>query len=119
MPFNFPESDIHYGNGSHTLRYGKDQLPGSNVEFICVEDQLELRAVDSLRLIIRCPKVALFEVGALIDETKTNGAKTWKTSPQAQKPLFLYVLNNYWHTNYKARQSGRIEFELTLNVIKD
>jgi hypothetical protein len=27
----------------------------------------------------------------------------------------LYVFNNYWHTNYKASQSGVFDFEVELS----
>jgi hypothetical protein len=118
LPLAIRHPELHYGNQEHTLIYGKDQLPGSNQEFICVEDELMIDSDEGIRTRIRCPKIALYEVGQLMDENKTNGAKIWKTDVQPTSPLFLYVLNNYWHTNYKAFQDGPIDFKATLMVEK-
>jgi hypothetical protein len=58
----------------------------------------------------------LIETNGMIDETLTNGVKTWKKEEQTPNDLFLYVFNNYWHTNYKASQEGRIEFDVVLVI---
>lgn len=55
----------------------------------------------------------------MIDESKTNGVKTWSAAPRDPSLLFLYVLNNYWHTNFKAYQDGQVEFEMELSVRKE
>lgn len=63
---------------------------------------------------ISSPAIALYEVGSIIDESKTNGAKVWKKENLSPPSLFLYVFNNYWHTNYKAYQEGVMEFETVI-----
>jgi hypothetical protein len=113
MPFAMHYPAIRYGNNDHLIEYGKDQLRGSNHEFVCVEDKLRVSS-ESLTAIIRCPKIALYEIGGMVDENKINGVKTWSTGNRNTSEVFLYVLNNYWHTNYKAYQSGHIEFEAEL-----
>jgi hypothetical protein len=50
----------------------------------------------------------------MMDENNINGVKTWSAGNRNTSEVFLYVLNNYWHTNYKAYQSGHIEFEAEL-----
>ena len=100
-----------YGSGVDSLMYGSEkQLAGSNREFVCVEKEVILgRSDGNLRL--RCWDLPLLEVGGMMEENTVNGAKVWKR--EAAKPgsaLYWYVLNNYWHTNYKASQAGSLHF---------
>jgi hypothetical protein len=40
---------------------------------------------------------------------------TWPTKLSLKRGhVFAYVMNNYWHTNYKARQGGRFVFRFSL-----
>lgn len=92
----------------------EDQLNGSNREFVCTEDYVEVQS--NYRFSFYTPQVNLIETNGMIDETLTNGVKTWKKAAQTPNDLFLYVFNNYWHTNYKASQEGRIEFDVVLVI---
>ncbi len=106
---------LEYGDGAYFLQYPRDQLTGSNREFLCTPHAIRL--TDGRRqYLLESPDVSLFELGQPIDENKEKGAKEWKRQPQPTSPLFLYILNNYWHTNYKAYQEGEITFTLKLKV---
>lgn len=113
FPFSFSKPALEYGNERMQLRYPQDQLPGSNKEFVCVEKELILRT-DLVKAVLSSPLFALWEVGGLIDESRLNGAKVWKREEQSTSAVFLYLLNNYWHTNYKADQEGSIAFDINL-----
>ena len=113
FPFSYTQPELEYGSPQNRLRYPQDQLAGSNKEFICVEKELTLRT-GGIKAVLASPLFALWEVGGLIDETRVNGAKVWKRDQQPVSTLYLYVLNNYWHTNYKADQAGIIEFTVSL-----
>jgi len=104
-----------YGSKKKHLTYQTDRLPGSNNEFVCVEEEV-LVQVGGRHLVIKADPIALFEVGTLIDERQVNGAKVWKKEPINSSNLFLYIYNNYWHTNYKAYQEGWFEFEVELQL---
>ncbi|MFY8019993.1 MAG: hypothetical protein ACOVP1_02300 [Bacteroidia bacterium] len=112
LAFNFPKTPQHllYNNG---LEYPSSQLAGSNKEFICVEDAVQL-TYDKYDIQIKSPQIALFEMGGIINEEQKNGAKVWKRENQKTNHLFLYVFNNYWHTNYKAYQDGHFDFEVEM-----
>lgn len=114
FPFHQTPTAIQYGSSPHLVSLNKDQLPGSNNDFICVEDQLVV-VFDSLNMVIRSPEVNLFEIGEMINEDKENGVKKWRTETASLDQLFLYVFNNYWHTNYKAYQEGRMDFEIEIS----
>lgn len=115
MPFAMDKPTLSYGSADKCMTYNRDQLPGSNKDFICAEDRVVLQDAH-FRALILSPQVNLFEVGAIIDESRTTGAKVWKTQNEETSELFLYVLNNYWHTNFKAWQSGHLEFDVELNI---
>jgi alpha-mannosidase len=117
IAFPFMESNwkLNYGAENHNLSYPRDQLPGSNKEFICVSKQVEL-SDEKHKLILKAPAFSLFEVGSIIQEEKVNGAKVWTRENATVNPLYLYVLNNYWHTNYKASQTGHLSFDVSLEI---
>jgi hypothetical protein len=117
IAFPFMESNwkLSYGDENHSLVYPRDQLPGSNKEFICVSEQVQL-SNEKHKLTLQAPAFSLFEVGSIIREEKVNGAKVWTREVAPVNPLYLYVLNNYWHTNYKASQSGHLSFEVSLEI---
>jgi hypothetical protein len=51
----------------------------------------------------------------MINENKTNnGYKKWKDTAYSSPTLFIYALNNYWHTNYKADQGESIHYDIYL-----
>jgi hypothetical protein len=109
----FVHDSMSYGDGAHALHYPTDQLAGSNREFICTPRQVTLKTGNQ-RIRIETPEVALVEIGGIIDEHRERGAKVWTREPQPTAPMYLYVLNNYWHTNYKAYQEGEIKFNVRL-----
>ena len=60
----------------------------------------------------------------MVDERKVNPGKgtnpeyykAWKTEAKSSSTIYLYALNNYWHTNFKADQEGPITFDLYLKM---
>jgi hypothetical protein len=115
--FPFNSHTISYTSGERNLTITKDQLPGSNVDFICTEDQVKM-INEKYKFTINSPAFNLFEIGTLIDETTINGVKVWNQNPTNLEVVYLYVLNNYWHTNYKAHQSGHFDFEVEVFIEK-
>jgi hypothetical protein len=114
LPFELDNPSLTYGEKIQ-LNYPADQLVGSNKEFICVSDHLILED-KKFKITVFTPDCNLIELGSPIDETQTAGAKIWKRENQSVSPLYLYVFNNYWHTNYKADQSGVFEVNVLVRV---
>lgn len=114
LPFALQNPKLSYGDET-LLNYPDDQLPGSNKEFICVPERLILEDA-TLRITIFTPDCNLIEIGQPINEAQKAGAKVWSRESQDISKLYLYVFNNYWHTNYKADQSGHLEFSFRVLV---
>ena len=101
--------------GTTPLEYPTSQLPGSNKEFICSEGNIVLHYMD-YDWVIESNDLPLIEICQPIDETQSMGAKVWKREPQSIEQLYLYVFNNYWHTNYKAEQGGTLAFKVKFSL---
>ncbi|WP_300659937.1 hypothetical protein [Fluviicola sp.] len=115
LPLSGETTALLYGTSTDLISFSKDQLPGSNREFICTDKELLVKTTGPA-FRIYSPQLNLFEVGGIINEQQVNGAKVWKKESGDISRLFLYVFNNYWHTNYKAYQEGFFEFELILGI---
>lgn len=115
FPFDVKDATLRYASGETEITVPSEQLPGSNYEFICSENTVWLENQD-LTIQVHSPSFNLVELGAPINENTVNGVKDWKDAPEVNSRLFLYILNNYWHTNYKADQSGRLSFDVYVQV---
>lgn len=115
LPLFGNTKDIRYGASNNLKSLNKDQLAGSNREFVCTDKEL-IVTTDGPTFHIYSPQINLFEVGGIINEKQVNGAKVWNQELGNLSELYLYVFNNYWHTNYKAYQEGDFEFDLILGM---
>jgi alpha-mannosidase len=115
FPFAIGGPTIRIGAGEYWFSPGKGQIPGANKDFFSVERWLDISNA-SAGVTLSCPQGALFEIGKPVDERRVNnGYKKWMAQAETSPTVFLYALNNYWHTNYKADQSGRIRYDFYLH----
>lgn len=121
LPFGIPNRTVRIGIGDTCVTPESGRIPGSNNDFFCAQRWIDV-SNDSMGVTIVCPQGALWEVGELVDERKvvpgrgTNAEKykAWKTEAHSSGFIYLYALNNYWHTNFKADQEGPITFDIYL-----
>jgi hypothetical protein len=105
---------LRVDQGWNLMDPARDALPGSCRDFVGVHGVLDaagpgggvsLGVLDS----------PLVELGTLVDERPNpSGIRHWKTEPYAGTTVHAYLLNNYWHTNYKADQEGLLRFRFVL-----
>jgi hypothetical protein len=123
LPFNIPNATVRIGIGDTCVTPESGRIPGSNNDFFCAQRWIDV-SNDSMGVTIVCPQGALWEVGEMVDERKVNPGKgtnpeyykAWKTEAKSSSTIYLYALNNYWHTNFKADQEGPITFDLYLKM---
>lgn len=123
LPFNIPNATVRIGIGDTCVTPESGRIPGSNNDFFCAQRWIDV-SNDSMGVTIVCPQGALWEVGEMVDERKINPGKgtnpemykAWKTEAKSSSTIYLYALNNYWHTNFKADQEGPITFDLFLKM---
>ncbi len=102
---------LTYGKEGTLLEFNKSQLPGSNADFICTTDAFKMN-YGKYTACVYSPQLNLVEVGGIVNEEQVNGAKVWKEKTTDISQMYLYLFNNYWHTNYKAYQGGEFLYRI-------
>jgi hypothetical protein len=109
FPFALPDAVVRIDLGEAVLEPGRNQLPGSCLEFAGAHSAADVSSAD-IGVSVATLDSPLVEIGALTDERLHGGTgRTWRSAVVPGAALYAYVLNNYWHTNYKADQEGPIE----------
>ena len=85
----------------------RDRLPGACLEWLPLQTGVRVEGGDA-HVAIASPDVPLFCVG---DRVQGRWPKDLDLTGGR---VFSYVLNNYWSTNYKPVQSGRLAFRYRL-----
>jgi alpha-mannosidase len=114
-PFNASLTKTTIDAGYGTMQYLKDQLPGSNMDYLYGRRWLDVSKADKgIQLMLL--EMPLIEPGNMIDERQTVAPrhKEWKNEGKPTATWFSYVMNNYWHTNYKADQEGTVHVRYAL-----
>ncbi|MBK7382405.1 MAG: hypothetical protein IPI81_03585 [Flavobacteriales bacterium] len=114
---------VRLGMGEDLITPEHNRMVGSNNDFFSAPRWIDVSDIVQGVTIV-CPQGALWEVGEMVDERKTipgRGTnpelyKAWKTEAHSSSTIYLYALNNYWHTNFKADQEGPITFDLYLKM---
>ena len=86
---------------------GKEQLPGTTLDWHAVQNWVEFSGKDA-RVVWSPIEAPLVQFGDI------NTGKWLKKLDLANAWVFSYAMNNYWMTNFKASQEGRMEFRYSL-----
>jgi alpha-mannosidase len=106
-PFDIPQGQLRYDVAHGIVRPEEDQLPGACKNFFSVQSWVDI-SNDQRGITWTTPDAPLIEIGAITAE------KRWLRDTENAQNLFSYVMNNYWHTNYKADQDGLITFRYSM-----
>jgi hypothetical protein len=107
FPLELPDAEVLSDSQLGWVNWRRDRLPGACVEWLPLQTGILARG-QGADVLICSPDVPLFCIGDIVrghwprDADLTGGR------------IFSYVLNNYWHTNYKASQGGPISFRYRL-----
>ena len=107
FPFCVPGGTMHMDLAWAVIRPEQDQLPGACKNWFTVQRWVDVSNADNgiTWAPIDAPMV---ELGAITAETP------WIRSLGPSQTLYSYVMNNYWHTNYKADQEGPTVFRYAM-----
>ncbi|MCX6271909.1 MAG: hypothetical protein NTU44_11935 [Bacteroidetes bacterium] len=114
FPFSMENPEIRMDMAWFTLEPGKNQLPGSNMNYYTVQRWLDVSGQkDGIALATQ--DAPLWEMGSMTAEKWLNNEiPGWMKVPEISPLLFSWVMNNSWETNYKADQDGEIVFDYAL-----
>jgi hypothetical protein len=101
FPLDVPGAVPHLDLGGQAMQPERDQLPGTCRDFYTVQRWLDLSNAD-FGVTVACPINPMVQLG----DFRFGANLSAHTLPRA---LFLgWVTNNYWETNFRAHQPGRV-----------
>ncbi len=108
FPFQADNPTFRYECPDGIVDANTDMLPGACLDWFAVQDFVEVSS----------PRTAITWAtpdAPLVCFQDINRAK-WQTRlPMKTGHLYAYVMNNYWHTNYKAEQGGQFTFRFSIS----
>ncbi len=107
FPFDLPGAAVRSDAQLGWVNWDQDELPGGCKEWLPLQSSVLVQDAEASVLLLS-PDIPLFCVGDVVrgrwpKEADLTGGR-----------IFSYVLNNYWHTNYKASQGGEITFRYAI-----
>ncbi|NVO21410.1 MAG: glycoside hydrolase [Bacteroidetes bacterium] len=115
FPFSLRQAKQRFNTGwGGIFEPGINQLEGSNQDFYSVQQWCDIsNSKQGVSLLLK--ESCLVEPGSMLDErTGKYGVKSWKVKADTTPTIISYVMNNYWHTNYKADQEGTVSMNYAL-----
>ncbi|AEE15914.1 glycoside hydrolase [Treponema brennaborense] len=101
---------LYFNKGGAYFRPGVEQIPGSCMEYYLLTDGLVYEAADT-KYAIGLPDAPLVYTG----EMKHHPVRLCRNLPEDNlRPLYSWIMNNNWETNFPLSLAGITEFRYTL-----
>jgi len=107
FPFRVPGGQLRYDVANSVVRPELDQLAGACKNFFSIESWVDISNQD-YGVTWTTANAPMVEIGGITAE------QPWMKSIAPSSLIYSYVMNNYWHTNYKADQEGPVAFRYSL-----
>jgi alpha-mannosidase len=117
--FNVPDGVMRMDIPWAVMRPEVDQLPGACKNWFTVGRWVDVSNQD-YGVTWATLDAPLVEVGVMSGNligSQTN-PNTWRAKVEPSQTLYSWVMNNHWHTNYRAEQSGPTTFRYALQPHK-
>jgi len=102
--------DIAWG----VIRPEIDQLQGANKNYFSAQRWVDV-SNDTKGITLATIDAPFIEVGGMNGEAWTSNTENkWEETAFSSSKIFSWVMNNSWHTNYKAEQEGIAKFRYSL-----
>lgn len=112
LVLNMDNAETYIHNGGEAMRPGIDQLPGSNMEYYIADGGLVYHS-EKGSILINTLDTPLLYMGKmehheirLCDNREENN----------RRPVYSWIMNNTWETNFKMDLSGFGEFRYVLEA---
>ena len=100
-PFNLPNANARLDLGGQSMMVGSEQLPGVCLDYFTVQGWVDL-SNDELGVIVAMPDNPMVQLGDF------HFAHNQAECTLERAMLLGWVTNNYWETNFRAHQPGRV-----------
>ncbi len=110
--FRVPGGRVRLDTQFSVTRPELDQIPGACKNWFSVSRWADVSS-RKLGVTLATLDAPLLEVGGITANAPRHQPEPWKPWLQKIGPtqtLYSWILNNHWHTNYKADQAGWLEF---------
>jgi alpha-mannosidase len=107
FPFSVPGGQLRYDVANSVVRPELDQLAGACKNFFSIESWVDISNQD-YGVTWATANAPMVEIGGITAE------QPWMKSIASSSLIYSYVMNNYWHTNYKADQEGPVTFRYSV-----
>lgn len=114
FPFSVEKPETRFDAGWSWYSPEKNRLPGSCNDFYYAMRWADVSNENTGAMLI-VDEAPLLELSEITDETPHNaGPQGWQSKGASSSVFYSYVMNNYWHTNYKSDQDGLAEFNYVI-----
>ena len=107
FPFAMPGGQLRYDVANSLVRPEADQLAGACKNFFSIQSWVDI-SNSNYGVTWVATNAPLIEIGAITAE------QPWMKSIEPSSVIYSYIMNNYWHTNYKADQEGPTTFDYSI-----
>jgi hypothetical protein len=117
--FNVPDGVIRMDIPWAVVRPEVDQLPGACKNWFTVGRWVDV-SNDRCGVTWATLDAPMVEVGIMSGNLigSINNPRAWRAKVEPTQTIYSWVMNNHWHTNYKADQSGPTTFRYALQPHK-
>jgi alpha-mannosidase len=116
FPFNISNAETVIDLPFGEIRPEREQLTGANKNFYSVNNGVSISGMRR-NVLLTMVGTPILEVGGLQGEawmSDTREFLDWNRVASSSPTVYSWVMNNSWSTNYKASQSGNVEFRYSI-----
>ena len=116
FPFNIKNAETVIDLPFGEIRPEREQLSGANKNFYSVNNGVSISGMRQ-NVLLTTVGTPILEVGGLQGEawmSDTREFLDWSRVASSSPTVYSWVMNNSWGTNYKASQSGKVEFRYSI-----
>ncbi len=118
FPFNVDCGEMVMDLAWAKMKPEVDQLEGANKNFFSIQRWIDVSNEDH-GITWVTPDAPLVEIGGMYGEAWMKSPdRPWIRHHEPSQKIFSWVMNNSWHTNYKASQSGPATFRYMIRPHK-
>jgi alpha-mannosidase len=116
FPFSIRNAETVIDLSFGEIRPEREQLTGANKNFFSVNNGVSISGMRQ-NVLLTTVGTPILEVGGMQGEawmSDTREFLDWSRAASSSPTVYSWVMNNSWGTNYKASQSGKVEFRYSI-----